>query len=311
MKLDAHVHTHHSGNTTIKPIDRIVKESYNTPEGLYRLAKARGMDLVTITDHDQISGVLTIADRNDVIIGCEITATFPEDKVVCHIGVLGINEQQHCEAQKLRDNPVHLVQYLSEQGIFSTLNHLASLSAGRLTAHHLYALLPWIDALETRNGTRLRSQNKTATALAQAHEKVTVAGSDSHTYRGIGKTYMVCDNARNREEFLFELRQGRVRVEGREGNFFTLASDILRITANFYVDRMVELFEKPMDWKRQLMVLCSTLGLPLTTVGLVAAFVHYIQDERFNNELLLDLVSRPSDRHVAPAPVPVLEMAGD
>src|SRR5262249_9758946 len=160
------------------------------------LAKARGMDLVTITDHDSIDGVLTIADRSDVIIGCEVTAVFAEDGTECHIGVLGINEEQHREIQKLRRNVRELMPYLKQQDIFSTLNHLPSLSAGRLTAEHIGFLLPWVSALETRNGTRLPSQNRTAGALAQAHGKVTVGGSDSHTYRGIGRTYMVCERAR-------------------------------------------------------------------------------------------------------------------
>ena len=302
------MHTHHSGNTTIPYIDRIVKESYSTPEELYRTAKARGMDLVTITDHDAISGVLTIADRKDVIVGCEITATFPEDGVVCHIGVLGISEEQHRESQKLRDNVHELVRYLNDQEIFSTLNHLASLSAGRLSASHIFSLLPWISAIETRNGTRLPSQNRTATALATANNMITVAGSDSHTYRGIGKTYMVCD-ARNREEFLFELRQGRVCVEGREGGFFTLASDIVRLTANFYVDGIIKLIREPLEWKRQLMVLCTTLGLPLAAVGVAAAFVHCIQDERYNNELLLDLLAGSANGRIAPPVVPALELA--
>src|SRR5262252_3957832 len=127
MKLDAHVHTHHSGKTTIRYIDRIVQESYSAPEQLYRVAKSRGMDLVTITDHDSIAGVLTIADREDVIVGCEITATFPEDGATCHIGVLGINEEQHRQSQKLRRNVHELVRYLYRQEVFSTLNHLASL----------------------------------------------------------------------------------------------------------------------------------------------------------------------------------------
>src|SRR5206468_2455542 len=83
------------------------------------------------------------------------------------------------------------------------------------------SLLPWISAIETRNGTRLPSQNQTASALARAHGKVSVAGSDSHTYRGIGRTYMVSERAHNREEFLAELRQGRVRVEGAEGCYLT------------------------------------------------------------------------------------------
>src|SRR5262245_14704073 len=258
MKLDAHVHTYYSGNTTLPYIDRIVKESYSTPEQLYRVAKSRGMDLVTITDHDSIGGVLTIADRKDVIVGCEITAIFPEDRAVCHIGVLGINEEQHRESQKLRHNVHELVRYLNHQEVFSTLNHFASLSAGRLTAAHIFSLLPWINALETRNGTRLGCQNRTAAALAKAHGMVTVGGSDSHTYRGIGRTYMVCDNATNRDQFLSELRQGRVRVEGREGGFLTLSSDILRLTGHFYVDGILKLIDEPGDWKRQLMVLCST-----------------------------------------------------
>ena len=58
MKLDTHVHTRHSGNTSIYPLSLIMRESYNTPEGVYRSAKARGMDLVTITDHDRIDGAL-------------------------------------------------------------------------------------------------------------------------------------------------------------------------------------------------------------------------------------------------------------
>src|SRR5262245_61594274 len=111
MKLDAHVHSHYSGNTTIRYLDRFVQVSYSTPEQLYRVAKSRGMDLVTITDHDSIAGVLTIADRKDVIIGCEITAMFPENQAVCHIGVLGINEEQHRESQKLRRNVHELVRY--------------------------------------------------------------------------------------------------------------------------------------------------------------------------------------------------------
>jgi hypothetical protein len=120
---------------------------------------------------------------------------------------------------------------------------------------------------------------------------------------------MVCDNARNREEFLFELRQGRVRVEGNEGSFFTLASDIVRVTANFYADGIVKLIQSPLDWRRQLTIVCSALGLPLTMVALVAAYIHCIQDERFNNELLIDLVARPFDRRTAGEPVHVLKPA--
>jgi predicted metal-dependent phosphoesterase TrpH len=288
-----------------------MKESYNTPEQLYRLAKSRGMDLVTITDHDAIGGVLTIAHREDVIVGCEITAEFPEDRAVCHIGVLGINEEQHRESQKLRGNAHELVRYLKDQDIFCTLNHFASLSAGRLSAAQIFSLLPWLSGLEVKNGTRLHCQNVTAAAVAKAEGKAAVGGSDSHTYRGIGRTYMVCDGVKNREEFMCALKQGRVRAEGREGGFLTLSSDIIRLTARFYQDGIYKLIQEPLDWKRQLMVLCTTLGLPLVSVGVAVAFVHCIQDERFNNELLLDLVATPYDRQQHSAPALAFETSGD
>lgn len=46
MKLDLHLHTYHSGATTIYPLSLIMKESYNSPEGVYRRAKGKGMELV-------------------------------------------------------------------------------------------------------------------------------------------------------------------------------------------------------------------------------------------------------------------------
>jgi predicted metal-dependent phosphoesterase TrpH len=266
------------------------------------------MDLVTITDHDSIAGAMTIAHRNDVIIGCEVTGIFPEDGTHCHINVLGITEQQHREIQKLRHDVRELMPYLKQQNIFCVLNHLASLSAGRLTALQVCSLLPWLSAIETRNGTRLPSQNQTATALARAHGKVTVAGSDSHTYRGVGRTYMVCEGARNREEFLSELRKGRVRVEGWQGRYLTLSKDMLRITARFYGDGIDKLIHKPLDWRRQLMVIGSTLGLPLTAVALVGSIIHYILDERFNRSLLIDLLATPSQAALG-EPSRVLEPA--
>jgi predicted metal-dependent phosphoesterase TrpH len=87
LRLDAHVHTLYSGKTSLYPLNAIMRESYNTPESVYRRAKSRGMDLVAMTDHDTIAGALMIADRPDVKVGCEVTATFPRDGVRVHLVV--------------------------------------------------------------------------------------------------------------------------------------------------------------------------------------------------------------------------------
>jgi predicted metal-dependent phosphoesterase TrpH len=296
VKLDLHVHTVHSGRTTIYPLSLIMNESYNTPERVYALAKARGMDLVTITDHDRIDGALTIADRADVIVGCEVTAVFPNDGVRVHLGVLGINEAQHLEIQRLRHDVRELLPFLQQQRIFTTLNHVASRINGEITAPHIAALMPWVDAIEVINGSRLPSQNRTASCLADACRKVGVAGSDSHTGRGIGRTWVDAPHARTRDEFLAHLHAGRVTVSGRQGHYFTMASDMLRLATGFYQDRVRLLARAPLNWRRQAFVLGGIIGLPLIAIPLAAALGHFILEERFNRALLFDLVKRPATR---------------
>jgi predicted metal-dependent phosphoesterase TrpH len=300
VRLDTHVHTLHSGYSTIAPLRRVMRESYNSVEGVYRRAKARGMDLVTVTDHDTIDGALLIADRPDVVVGCEVTAAFPRDGVRVHLGVLGLSEPQHREAQRLRHDVGELLPYLRQARLFTSINHVASRINGSITAAHIAALLPWIDGVEIRNGSRMTSQNRTAAALAAAHGKVGIGGSDSHTGRGIGRTWIEAPDATSRDTFLDALRAGRVTVGGAEGHYFTMASDICRMATGFYADRVRRLIASPADWRRHAMLLGGLLGLPLIAVPLAVALGHFILEDRFNRDLLVDLVARPSLSNVSP-----------
>jgi len=295
VKLDTHVHTLYSGNSTLKPLNRLLRESYNSVEDVYRVAKSRGMDLVAITDHDVIAGALTIAHRPDVIVGCEVTGVFP-DGVRVHLGVLGLSESQHREIQRLRHDIRELLPYLKQQRLFTSLNHVASRINGGITAPHIAALLPWVDGFEVRNGSRLPSQNRTAAALAEAHGKVCVGGSDSHTCRGIGRTWVEVPDVTSREQFLEGLRAGRVVAAGRQGHYFTLAADICRIATSFYRDRIRMLVERPDDWRRHAVLAGAILGLPLVCVPLAVALGHFVLEDRFNRDLLVDLVARPTLR---------------
>jgi predicted metal-dependent phosphoesterase TrpH len=292
VKLDTHVHTVYSGYSTIRPLARVMRESYNSVEGVYRRAKMRGMDLVAITDHDTIDGALAIADRPDVIVGCEVTGVFPHDGVRVHLGVLGVTPERHADIQRLRHNVLELMPYLRRHRLFTTLNHVASRINGDITAAHVAALIPWVDGIEIRNGSRLASQNRTAAALASAHGKVGMGGSDSHTRRGIGRTWIEAPGATSRGEFLQALHDGRVTVGGGHGHYFTMASDILRMASGFYADRVRMLIRAPHDWRRHAMLACGVLGLPLIGIPLAVALGHFILEDRFNRDLLLDLVAR-------------------
>lgn len=271
-----------------------MRESYNTPESVYRLAKGRGMDLVTITDHDQVSGALSISHYPDVIVGCEVTGVFPNDGVRVHLNVFGLSERQHIEIQRLRSDVLALLPYLKQQGLFTSLNHVASGINGPITAPHVAALLPWVDALETNNGSRLPAQNLTAQCLAEAAKKTGIAGSDAHTRRGIGCTWTEVPGATNRNEFMAGLRAGHCRVGGRQGSYFTLAADMLLFATGFYHERLGNLVRQPLRWQSHAFVFGGILGLPLVALPLAGAYLHFVMEERFNRALLYDLVRRPA-----------------
>jgi predicted metal-dependent phosphoesterase TrpH len=303
VRLDTHVHTTHSGASSIYPIRRLVRESYNTPEGVYRTAKARGMDLVTITDHDAITGAMLLADRPDVIVGCEVTGVFPNDRVKMHLNILGVSEDQHREVDRLRHDVRDLLGYLQAEKIFTSLNHVASGVNGPITAAHVAALLPWVDALETINGSRLPVQNRTALCLAQATGKARLAGSDAHTQRGIGRTWTEVPGSSTREEFLQGLRDGRGRVGGRHGSYLTMQSDVARFTANFYAEAATEVWSRPLGRRAYQLLFGGVYGLPLVPLAFAGGFLHFVVEERFNRNLLFDLVARPTR---VPAPTAVL-----
>jgi predicted metal-dependent phosphoesterase TrpH len=294
MKLDTHVHTFHSGATSIYPLQRILRECYNTPEDVYRTAKRRGMDLVVITDHDQISGALALADRSDVLVGSEVTGVFPDDDVKVHLNVFDLNERQHREIQRLRHDVRELLPYLRQQSLFTSLNHVASGINGPLTAPHVAVLLPWVHALEVNNGSRLPVQNRTARALAEAAGKIGIGGSDSHTRRGIGKTWTEVPAAGSREEFMRGLFAGRVTVAGRMGSVWGMSSDVLRFAGSFCVDQATYVRRQPLNWRAHALLFGGVFGLPLVSIALVGAYLHFVYEQRFNEQLLFDLVARPA-----------------
>lgn len=293
MKLDAHVHTTHSGKATVFPFNHFVRESYNTPEGVYATAKKRGMDLVTITDHDQISGALALGDRADVLTGCEVTAEWPDIDLCVHINIFDITPAQHDEIQRLRCDVRQLMPYLNQQGIYSSLNHVASGINGPLTATHLAAVLPWVDGLEVINGTRQPSQNRTAVCLAAAAGKHMLGGGDSHTVRGIGLTWTEVPGARTKDEFMTGLRAGRGIAGGAHGGIRTMSSDLWRFAGNFMSEAVTTAVTKPADWRGYVCTFGGVFALPILPLLSVAPFIHFVHEQRFNRDLMHDLIAKP------------------
>src|SRR5712692_8593741 len=101
MRCDLRVHTWHSGTCNIPLLNRVCRESYNDPEAVYQNLKRRGMDLVTVTDHDSINAAEALRCHPDFFLSEEVTCTTPSGTEI-HVGVYGIQERHHAYLQRNR-----------------------------------------------------------------------------------------------------------------------------------------------------------------------------------------------------------------
>src|SRR3954447_7447059 len=69
-------------------------ECATPPQEVLELALARGMDFVTITDHDTIDGVLEIAADPRVFVSVELTSASRDEPQAVHVLCLGITPDQ-------------------------------------------------------------------------------------------------------------------------------------------------------------------------------------------------------------------------
>ena len=98
-------------------------ECATPPQEAYELAKRRGMDFVTITDHDTIAGVLEIAELPDVFISEELTAHFRGEAQAVHVLCYGISGEDHEWLQAHRGDVEICAAYLYEREIVCALAH--------------------------------------------------------------------------------------------------------------------------------------------------------------------------------------------
>ena len=128
------------------------RDCYSEPEAVYRVAKARGMDLVAITDHDTIDGALELLDARSGRArhhrGRGSLVLVAGRRPAVHLGVYGMTESLHRELQPLRRNVFDVVARLREAAVFFALNHLLHFYRPRVPFDAYLRLLDAVPALE-------------------------------------------------------------------------------------------------------------------------------------------------------------------
>jgi len=206
---------------TVPLLNRICRESYNDPHAVYETLKRRGMELVTVTDHDSIDAVEPLRRHAGFFLSEEVTCQTPSGTEL-HMGVYGIQEAHHVELQLRRTDLPRLVAYLNEQQLFFTVNHVFSSLTGPRTDPDFAFFEEFFPGVETLNGQMLAACNRSASELAERWGKAPVGGSDAHTLASLGLTYTEIPGARDAGEFLQGLRAGRGRVKGQSGDYAKL-----------------------------------------------------------------------------------------
>ena len=256
MKVDLHVHSKHSKRPSSWILKKIgCAESYTEPTMLYEKARQKGMDLVTITDHNTIQGCLDIAHLDNTFISEEITTYFPGDQCKLHVLAYDITEENHRVISDIRKNIFELVNYLREQHIVHAVAHPMFAINDRLEPSHFEQMLLLFKNFEL-NGAHDEYQNQALSkildvlteadinALSEKYQyaaygdkpwiKNLTGGSDDHS-----SLYMTCMHTEvkgvsNVKELLQGICNHQSIIHGHGGSPKSLAHILYSIMYQFY-----------------------------------------------------------------------------
>ena len=194
-------------------------ECATPPQEVYDLAKRRGMDFVTITDHDTIDGALVLAERyDDAFVSEELTAWFRGEPQAVHILCWGITPQDHERLQALAGDVEAVAEELSARGIACALAHPFYSVEAPLLPRHRRRLAQLFPIWETRNGSRAPELNAPAEVYIETHGGTGVGGSDDHAGVDIGRTSTQSAKCATWREFLDQIVAGDATPVGEHGS---------------------------------------------------------------------------------------------
>jgi glycosyltransferase involved in cell wall biosynthesis/predicted metal-dependent phosphoesterase TrpH len=235
-------------------------ECATPPQEVYELAKRRGMDFVTITDHDTIDGVLSIADRDNVFISEELTARFRGQPQAVHVLCYDITPDDHDWLQAHAGDVELCAAYLYEREIACALAHPYYAVGAPLTARHRRRLAELFGVWEIRNGSRAPELNRPAATYVLTRDGVGIGGSDDHAGVDIGRTWTETPPAASPQEFLAHMRAGRVQARGAQGSAAKWAHAAIALAARSLATRPREaLAARKPDPQRVLTMVCRLM----------------------------------------------------
>ena len=268
-RADLHCHSDASNRAAEAALNAIhCPECYSEPQEVYEQARRRGMDFVTITDHDSIDGVERIADLPGVLFGEELTCWFPEDDCKMHVLVYGVTRADHEALQSLANNIYDVAEYVERNQIAHAVAHPIYRQNEKLERWHLERLMLLFKGFECLNGAHSalhreafervldRLDRAEVEKLFARHRlrprwnapwvKARVGGTDDHGLLNIGRTWTEFPpETQTTDDVLRFLREGRCRPGGEAGGSAKLAHTFYSVAVRYYTRHIMAPGAKP------------------------------------------------------------------
>lgn len=195
LRLDLHVHSHHSPDSRLGP------------EDLVRACAARGLDGVAVTDHDRLLGALELRDALPQLL------IIPGEEIRSREGeITGLFLREEIPPGLSAEET--MLEIRRQGGLVCVPHPFDYVKLHRLTARRLLELRELIDCLEAINGKpRWWWANRRATSFAERHGFPATAGSDAHRAEEVGRAWVEMEDFDGPAGFLDRL--GGAVLHGR------------------------------------------------------------------------------------------------
>jgi predicted metal-dependent phosphoesterase TrpH len=277
MRCDLHVHSWYSGRAEVPVLEHVGRECYSPPLAVHERARRRGMDLVTLTDHDTIEGALSLAHLPDTFASEEVTVLLDGERQL-HVNVFGLGERQHEGLQARRRDLEAFLAFLAEERLPASVNHLFSALTGARELSDLRLPLGRIPLIEALNGAMPEGHNERARIVGREASMAPVGGSDAHSLAHVARAFTTVPGARTKEEFLAGLRTGLTVPCGRSGSYARLTGEVARIFAAGYADTFRGVLAGAPDVLRVVASLALAPFLPFIPLFTLGVYAH---EQRF------------------------------
>lgn len=211
MKLDMHIHSKYS------------YDSFLEPSTILRIAKRKGIDVISITDHDSVEVYKALSPGPSgvmVIPGVEVKTDMGD--------VIGLFVEEEVRSRSLHS----VAEEIKRAGGIIVLPHPYRRSCGP------EGLARHADLVEVLNARSREADNAMARELCEAYGKKAISGSDAHAYFEIGRVVTEIDHMVDSPEELRKiLLTADRRCHGKATNYLVshgysfLASRIKKVVS--------------------------------------------------------------------------------